>query len=338
MKRYDSSIYYAENALKLLKHDEDNYLTKYLYINVGSYYYQIKNYSAALVYCSKAIQLYQQSDNVKGLVDSYELMAALKIKLGKYGEAEATFTKALNLSKSYKLKSSEASIYKGFSELDSAKGNFRKALNQYKKYSTLHDSLVVFDQRKELSELYVLNETIEKEKENALLKKDRDIQEKNLALSKEENKLATTIILSVIIGLILSMLAVLALVKNIGAKQKAFIEVTKLNEELIIQKQKLLSANEEIKTMNDNLESIVKSRTEKIEAQKEQLTEFAFFNAHKVRGPLARIIGLIYLFKRQKALQIDEFTDRLEIVASEMDQVLSQINQLLEEKDSLKKE
>ncbi|MFM8911891.1 MAG: hypothetical protein ACKOE6_03080, partial [Flammeovirgaceae bacterium] len=56
-------------------------------------------------------------------------------------------------------------------------------------------------------------------------------------------------------------------------------------------------------------------------------------NAHKVRGPLARIIGLIYLFRKQDALSTDELAKRLEAVSSEMDHVLAQINKLLEDKE-----
>ena len=300
MNKYDSSIFYAKSALELLKYDENNYLTKYLYINIGSYYYQRREFYSGLRYCAKAIQLYEKSDNVKGLLDSYELMAELKIKLGRYGEAKEILSKGLKLSKGYNIRSSEAVLYKIFAQLDSAKGNFKEALRFYKKYATLNDSLINFDQRKELSELYVINETIEKEKENELLKQDKEIQKRELALSKEQNKFAIAIISAVVVGLLISIVAVIALLRSMSAKHKAYVQVSMLNEELNLQKQKLTAANEEIRSMNENLEAIVKSRTEKIEFQKQQLSEFAFFNAHKVRGPLARIIGLIFICSGSK--------------------------------------
>jgi len=55
---------------------------------------------------------------------------------------------------------------------------------------------------------------------------------------------------------------------------------------------------EEIKAINDNLELLVKERTEELEKKNNALEEYAFINAHKLRGPVASILGLIYLMNK----------------------------------------
>jgi len=55
---------------------------------------------------------------------------------------------------------------------------------------------------------------------------------------------------------------------------------------------------EEIKGINDNLELLVKERTEELEKKNKALEEYAFINAHKLRGPVASILGLIHLMNK----------------------------------------
>ncbi len=44
------------------------------------------------------------------------------------------------------------------------------------------------------------------------------------------------------------------------------------------------------------LERMVREQTDTLEKRNRQLAEFAFLNAHKMRGPLARILGLVEVF------------------------------------------
>jgi len=52
---------------------------------------------------------------------------------------------------------------------------------------------------------------------------------------------------------------------------------------------------EELNAANQNLELMVFRRTAALEEQNEKLRQFAYFNAHKLRGPFCRIQGLIQL-------------------------------------------
>lgn len=85
------------------------------------------------------------------------------------------------------------------------------------------------------------------------------------------------------------------------AERKIIIDQQKVveeqNKKIEKQNEDILSYNQGINYINHHLEQLVQERTEKLDEQNKQLIHFAFYNAHKVRAPLARILGLINLMK-----------------------------------------
>lgn len=78
-------------------------------------------------------------------------------------------------------------------------------------------------------------------------------------------------------------------------------ELEAQNEEIKQQAYHLENANQEIQDMNENLEQLVKARTREIVEKNEMLEEYAFINAHKLRAPIARLLGLCNLFLRHES-------------------------------------
>jgi signal transduction histidine kinase len=78
--------------------------------------------------------------------------------------------------------------------------------------------------------------------------------------------------------------------------------LAKQNKSIILQNQEIESYNEGINYLNQQLELLVEERTNQLEKQNQQLLHYAFYNAHKVRAPLARILGLIQLLNMENQL------------------------------------
>jgi signal transduction histidine kinase len=97
----------------------------------------------------------------------------------------------------------------------------------------------------------------------------------------------------------------------------------------------LLALNKEINQMNENLESLVLERTEEINIQNQKLIEYTFFTAHEIRGPVARILGLIELAKLQDLNDEDkdQIMVRMEEASNELDEVIRTINRKLEKEN-----
>jgi signal transduction histidine kinase len=62
--------------------------------------------------------------------------------------------------------------------------------------------------------------------------------------------------------------------------------------------EEIQAQDEEIKGINENLENIVRARTAELEKKNKALEEYAFINAHRLRSPVASILGLINLMNK----------------------------------------
>lgn len=97
-------------------------------------------------------------------------------------------------------------------------------------------------------------------------------------------------------------------------------EIRAQNDELILKQQRL----DEI---NQHLEELVNAKTRDIQKQNEVLMRYSWTNAHKVRGPVARILGLIQVSRLQTELDYPWFFEKVESEASQIDEIISHISE-----------
>lgn len=110
-------------------------------------------------------------------------------------------------------------------------------------------------------------------------------------------------------------------------------EVQNKNEELRTSEEELLASGEELKQINENLNNLVEYRTQTIIDQNKKLVHHAFINAHKVRSPLARILGLVNLIGHEMELNEKgkELLSHLNLSATELDDILKEVRMNLDE-------
>ena len=70
---------------------------------------------------------------------------------------------------------------------------------------------------------------------------------------------------------------------------------------------------------------------ESILIKNRQIAEYAFFNSHKLRGPLARMMGLIQLIDFQEAHREENKTllNHLKVIAEELDEMVKDVSKVL---------
>lgn len=108
---------------------------------------------------------------------------------------------------------------------------------------------------------------------------------------------------------------------------------TNANLEKIVEQRtrELIQANDELTALNENLEKIVSERTEKIKSQLNQMVKYAHMNSHEVRGPLARILGLLQLLDKEKdEIQREEIIKKINEDSTELDIIIKKMNRILE--------
>lgn len=102
-------------------------------------------------------------------------------------------------------------------------------------------------------------------------------------------------------------------------------------KKLLEQNDMMLQQKEEIEGINNNLAQIIVDSTQKMKDQEARITKFAYINAHKVRSPLARIIGLLNLIslENNKATVFEDYLPILRSNADELNDQLQEVSQTL---------
>lgn len=128
-------------------------------------------------------------------------------------------------------------------------------------------------------------------------------------------------------------------------KQQISLKLAEKNKELEVQKNEIEAQNEELKqqkeeilVLNNHLEEIVEQRTQelnlsiqKLFEQNENLEQFSYIVSHNLRAPVARIMGLLNLSKRQdsdKVLQQD-ILKYLDQAANTLNEVITDLSEII---------
>ncbi|HYC84019.1 MAG TPA: two-component regulator propeller domain-containing protein [Chryseosolibacter sp.] len=111
-------------------------------------------------------------------------------------------------------------------------------------------------------------------------------------------------------------------------------EIQRQNDEIQAQNEEISAQAEEIKGINENLETLVHARTAELEQKNKALEEYAFINAHKLRSPVASILGLAHLMtKTNLDPEGKEINLRLQQAVDELDDVVRSITKAIESGD-----
>jgi signal transduction histidine kinase len=117
-------------------------------------------------------------------------------------------------------------------------------------------------------------------------------------------------------------------------------EIKDKNQELQASEEKLLASSEKLRKINETLNQLVEERTAALLDQNKRLMQHAFINAHKVRSPLARILGLVNLIGREIKFNRkgDELLSHLNLSAQELDDVLREVRTNLEQAEFMEEQ
>jgi GAF domain-containing protein len=121
--------------------------------------------------------------------------------------------------------------------------------------------------------------------------------------------------------------------------QQRNVDLIEKGNEIEAMNEELNSLNEELLTLNDSLEATVKRRTQELETQNQQLTEYAFINSHILRAPLARILGLAQLIASEaETIKDKQLLAALITSSHELDSIIRKISDLLYDGNNLSRE
>jgi ABC-type amino acid transport substrate-binding protein/NACalpha-BTF3-like transcription factor len=167
--------------------------------------------------------------------------------------------------------------------------------------------------------LYRVIETLSPENEVALLNTEKALQEMRLNLKEitiqDKNEKQVYLVTIIVVFTVLLIIITLQFRRQ---RQSHLL----LKE----QKAEIEAQSDEIKAINDNLELIIQQRTHEVENKNKALEEYAFITAHKLRAPLARILGLVILFENVTLEEEDKIIlTHLSKSAKDLDEIVRSV-------------
>ncbi len=312
------AIYYCDLSLNYFgKHGlEERSGLAYQYR--GQSYVQLNKIDDALTDFWKAKSLVKKYNFNSVGCDLFREMADLYLSLGKFDSSRYYFNKTIEVLSTYDNKQSQRKLFSSLQTYYEKINEPDSALMYSKEYTILLQDDFKARVRDQLSSVQAYYEL--------------ELNKNELRFSRAELKRRNAIISSISIGACILVVLLIIIWRFYAMKKKANNELTKLNNTISSQAHKLQVAHDEIQRINENLEDIVDERTLEIKEKNKILVEYAHSNAHKVRGPLARILGILSIIELTiHDEEIRDLSDRMHESARELDGVVREINQRLEE-------
>lgn len=103
------------------------------------------------------------------------------------------------------------------------------------------------------------------------------------------------------------------------------------NNELLVANEEIMDQAKKITEANENLEILVKRRTEELERRNQQLEEYAHMNAHQLRAPICTTLGLYNLLEHPEIREEDlpELLNKLKGTIKELDRVTKEVTKVI---------
>jgi signal transduction histidine kinase len=277
------------------------------------------------------LKIWEEINYDRGIVESNSEIASVFIKQNNFVNANQHLKLAEVLALKINALDLLLKIYQSKIDLFKIRGSKDSLVYYFDQYLKIKDSIFNSESRAEINKLSIQYNLAEKEKERYKLALDQS----QLA-NKIENRTQFLILLA--LALIISIISIIYLRRKSIQLKIAHFKLKQQKEE-IEQNQKKISSkslelaklNKELHNLNNNLEQRVIERTQKLNERNRQIAEFTYYNSHKLRAPVANVLGLINVMELTKDGKIDPIVlNHLKTSAMELDKVIYNLKNLLD--------
>ncbi|PQJ12947.1 hypothetical protein CJD36_004170 [Flavipsychrobacter stenotrophus] len=147
---YDEALSNYTSALKIIQETGDQKSLTWPYYNIGEVYMLKGDYSQALKYYQLALKIQENLNDQSGKAWSYNNIAAVYIKRKQLDTAEKYCLQSLEITTKQNELSGMTNASRNLSDIYEQKGDHIKALQYYKAYKTLQDSVLNRDNTRNL--------------------------------------------------------------------------------------------------------------------------------------------------------------------------------------------
>jgi tetratricopeptide (TPR) repeat protein len=291
----------ADSLCKIMK---DEVLRAEVSIYLAENMLSEKSLDLANEYAGNAFDFANKNGLTKHLAGANFIMGRVAFEHNDLASAKSYFLKVVNNSKLFKDVALKMDAHYYLGQIYSKEGQRESELKNQNQYLILRDSVKEQDLNRQVARLqfqFAL-EVDQRKKENEL---QEAIDIRNSTIIRKQQ--ALNIIYAV--ALVIIIIIALVLYRNVKLKHRHSLEIEEINS---------------------SLEDMVTERTKTITEQNTLLREYAYFNAHQVRGPLARILGLISVLDLEYSKDaFGPYMDMLHQAGNDLDEAIKEVNSKL---------
>lgn len=329
-KNYDSANLHLNRILKNKVTDQPQTLG-YANLYKGMIKRNSGNYDSAKYYLEKSLQIWKKINFQRSIVENNAEIAKLYLDQKLYEKSNIILDEIEETAIAINTLDLLMRIYSYKIDLMKIKKDNDSLSYYYDKFIQTKDSIFNEETRSEINKLTIQYDLSQKEKAALRLE-----LEQNILTNKVNSRSRFLIFMGII--LILAIFLIFTLLKQSKSMKTAHDKLSSQKNE-IENKQKELSkksldlanANKELYAFNQNLEERIIAESQKLSKRNMQISEFTFFNSHKLRAPVANVLGLINVLELTKDGKLDKtILLHLKTSAMELDKVIFNLKNLLD--------
>ena len=178
---YDSALFYYEKGLALKQKINDQVGIPYSLNNIAGVFVLRKQFDKAEENYQKALEIRKKINDTVGIAENYSYLGDLHLMQKDFKKAIGFYQKSTEITDKHKYLGLSQDSYRKISECYENLGEHQNALQNFKKFSELKDSLINQETNSKIAELEVKFDTNEKEKQ--LLQKQAEVETSRIKFS-----------------------------------------------------------------------------------------------------------------------------------------------------------
>ncbi len=169
--------------------------------DIGRAYINLRDYSEAEKYLEESLKIIEKTGDKVGIIHACVSFSSFYIELGEYEKAIKFLDSSLEMAKEEDFLENLRDIYLNYSVIYSNINKPTKALDYYKKYTAIKDSIFNSEISSKITELQIQRTSEELEKEKTLLEEKNTFQQ--LLLAKKNQLIYALIAITILIFLLI---------------------------------------------------------------------------------------------------------------------------------------
>ena len=312
LEQLDSALIYYNKVLAHYQLQNDTIPVIEVLIDIGDVFFEKKQYRQAVASFNRAFQYAQSVGLLQEQVTALVNISRCYGAFGDYPSSTDYLNQALEIATRENLTTSAAEVYRYLSQVYEEEGRFSQALDYYKLWAELRDSIYSEESGQKLARMQILYEITQKERENEILRQNNEIQELQLTKTQYQRM--------VFIALALFLFALLVLfIFFFNAKQKEFAK-QKETEQKIMEMNKNLEKRMILEIKKQEKQQLLLAQKSKLES----LGTLAAGIAHEINQPLGGLsMGLDNILIRlaDNNLSNEYLKDKVNLMFENVDRI-----------------